>query len=216
MRLCRITLILLMLTVLVGCATAAPPATTLLPDPSVGTAAVAVAPAAPAPGQTPLQALADAIGKLGENKLLSAVNKDAADTLLWVNSQTQLTPLQKFRASQCPTAVQLATADLQAKIKMFQGLLASLDSQAQGAAGADPELILFFTKLRYGPAGQPGSDPKAMLAQVKQDVTERVTAVVDSCRAIIPVKQINEVLRLAGKAGLTVGTGGAGIPLLGF
>jgi hypothetical protein len=205
-----------------GCATKDPypPATTtsMVVKPS---ATVTATPATTAPDKTPLQELADALGKLGNNKLITAVNKDATDTLAWVAQQQALTPpgltkLQAFRASACPTSIQLAAGDFQDKLKLLQGLLIGVDQQVTGATAQGPEIILFFTKLRYGPAGPLGQDPKALISTLKQDIFERVSAVVDSCRAIIPQKQIDELVQLAGKAGLLAGTGGAAAPLLGI
>ncbi len=201
--------LLLPLALLAGCATA-PPLLTLASD--------AGAPALPERSARPLQAAAEALGQLADNPLFNAVNKDANDTLAWVNGpQGPTDPLVKFRASECPTAVVLASADLKAKIATLQGLMLALDARlSSDAAPSSPELILALTKLRYGPAGQPGSDPQALIATVKHDVAERVTAVVDSCRAVIPMRQMDQVLRLAAKAGLVAGTGGLGMSALGL
>ena len=204
--------LILILVFLAGCSTIAPQPSASSPPPPAVAGTPPPAPAAPA--KTDL--IIDALDKLENNALLTAVNRDATDTISWVNGQPTLTPLQSFRAKACPLAVQLATQDLQAKIELLKGLLQGVQAQAAGAAAQGPELILFFTKLRYGPAGQPGSDPQAMIGQLKQDVAERVTAVVDSCRAIIPIKQIDEVVQLAGKAGLAVGTAGGATPFLGL
>lgn len=205
-------LVLLLMLVLTACATTAPPTSPTAPPPP--TVAGTPPPAPPTPAKTDV--IIEALDKLENNALLTAVNRDATDTITWVNGQPTLTALQTFRAKACPMSVQLATQDLQAKIELLKALLQGVQAQAAGAAAQGPELILFFTKLRYGPAGQPGSDPQAMISQLKQDIAERVTAVVDSCRAIIPIKQIDEVVQLAGKAGLAVGTAGAATPFLGL
>jgi hypothetical protein len=166
------------------------------------------------PTASPLQTLADGIGQLADHPLFKAVIQDATDTQVWVNN-AGLDPLNTFRASQCPTAILLATQDFQAKAKGFQAMLTGLDAKIGGlSASGGPEIILFLTKLRYGQG--PAVDPKAQVQQIKTDVTNRVTAVVDSCRAIVPLKQINEVLKIAGKAGLTIGSGGAAAPFLGL
>ena len=205
--------LILILVFLAGCSTVAPQPSASSPPPPAVAGAPPPAPAA-SPGKTDV--IVEALDKLENNALLTAVNRDATDTISWVNGQPTLTPLQSFRAKACPLAVQLATQDLQAKIELLKGLLQGVQAQAAGAAAQGPEVILFFTKLRYGPAGQPGSDPQAQIAQLRQDVAERVTAVVDSCRAIIPIKQIDEVVQLAGRAGLAVGTAGAATPFLGL
>ena len=157
--------------------------------------------------QTPLQALSAALGKLANNKLLADVNQDAADTLVWVDSAAGPTdPLMKFQAKACPTAIQLATGSIQQNIAQMQSLIGQIDTQAQNiASGGNPEIILALTKLRYGPAGTPGSDPSAMLANLKTTLWAQISAVVDSCRQIVPAKQIADVLKQAGAAGLTGG-----------
>lgn len=170
------------------------------------------------PDAGPLASIADSLGKLADNRLLTAVGQDAADTLAWVEEQKaagKLSDLAAFRAAQCPTAIMLATADLKAKIAQLQAMLKAEDEKLTAFGALDgPHLILFLTKLRYGPAGAPGSDPKAMIASIKHDVAERVTAVADSCRAILPIREMAEILRLAAKSGLVVGTSGTAVPFL--
>ncbi len=157
--------------------------------------------------QTPLQALSAALGNLANNKLLTAVNQDAADTLVWVDSaQGPTDPLMKFQAQACPTAIQLATGSIQQTVAQMQSLISQLDTQQQNiASGGNPELILQLTKLRYGPVGTPGSDPSAMLANLKTVLWAQISAVVDSCRQIVPAKQIAGILQQAAAAGLTGG-----------
>lgn len=162
--------------------------------------------------------IADSLGQLADNRLLTAVGQDAADTLAWVAEQKaagKLSDLAAFRAAQCPTAITLATADLKAKIAALQAALKAEEAKGTAMGALDgPHLILALTKLRYGPAGAPGSDPKALIASIKHDVAERVTAVADSCRAILPMHQMAELMKLALKAGLVGGTGGAALPFL--
>lgn len=203
--------ILLLPLAVLGCATA-PPLLTFDPDKA------SVAPVLPDRQATPLRAMADALDKLADNPLFNAVNRDANDTLAWVNGPLGPTdPLMKFRASECPTAVILASGDLKAKLAMLRGLILGLDARLASVAGpSSPELLLALTKLRYGSAGQPGSDPKALIATLRHDVAERVTAVVDSCRAVIPIRQMDHALQLAAKAGLLAGTGGAGMAAVGL
>lgn len=174
--------------------------------------------ATPAPADlTPLKEMAKVLGVLGDNPILTLANKDAVDTLAWVNGpQGPIDDLAKFRASQCPLAIQKATANLKDKIAMVQGLVTNLDAQLASGLSQPPELILFFTKLRYGPAGQVGSDPKALIASMQHDIFERVTAVVDSCRAVIPAKQMNALAMDAAKLGGITLTGGAAGPLMGL
>ena len=166
----------------------------------------------------PLATIADSLGQLADNKLLTDVGQDAADTLAWVEEQKaagKLSDLAAFRAAQCPTAIVLATADLKAKIARLQAMLKAEEEKLTAFGALDgPHLILFLTKLRYGAVGAPGSDPKALIAAMKHDIAERVTAVADSCRALMPLKQMDELLKLALKGGLVGGTGGAALPFL--
>jgi hypothetical protein len=195
---------LLVLT-LAGCATA--PA---VADPTAPPSPVATDP-------TPLQALADALDKLANNPLIVAANKDAADTLAWVNGPNGPTdPMLKSRATQCPDMVQKATGNLQASIAKLKEQIAGLETQIAGSANPGPELILFFTKLRYGPAGTPGADLKSMIASAQHDIFERVTAVADSCRGIFPAKQAKELMDAAVKVGGVAVTGGAAAPIVGM
>ncbi len=168
---------------------------------------------------TPLQTLAAGIGQLADHPLFKLVIKDATDTQAWVNGPEGPTDkLKKFRASQCPTSILLATQDFQEKAKQFQAILLGLDSKLTGfgdaMAGSGPEIILFLTKLRYGQG--PAVDPKAQVQAIKDDVTNRVTAVVDGCRGTVPLKQLDQVAKIAEKAGLVGISGGAAAPFLGL
>ena len=74
----------------------------------------------------PISNIADSLGQLADNRFLTAVGQDAADTLAWVEEQKaagKLSDLAAFRAAQCPTAIVLATADLKAKIARLQAML---------------------------------------------------------------------------------------------
>ena len=156
--------------------------------------------------QTPIQGISAALGVLANNKLLSAVNNDSDLTLAWVASPEGPTdPLAKFQAASCPTAVKLATGSIQQNIAALQARLAELDANAQGLGTEGPHIILTLTKLRYGQAGAPGSDPSTMVAELKKTIFSQISAVVDSCRQIFPAKQVNELMKQAAAAGLTGG-----------
>lgn len=228
---------------LAGCTVAEPipPTPTAPAGPSVKaaietvTAPPAPTPTTPAPGEvkaavseakglvSPFKALSDILDKIANNRLLTAINQDADRTLALIDAwQTQnppaLTPLLEFQARACPTAAKLASADLKEKIDMLKSALGLVDTELAGFDPTQPAIIYFFTKLRYGPAGVgiAGLDPKAAIAQLKADVAGRVTAVMDSCRQIVPLKQIDELNQLLLKGGLIAGTGGAAGPLLGI
>lgn len=161
---------------------------------------------------------AAALGKLADNKFLTAVKKDTTDTEAWVatGSDAPTDPLLKFKASLCPTSIDLATANLKTKIQMLQALLdpPAPPTMDLNQTGGGPEIILYLTKLRYSTNQQ--ANPQAMIATLKQDIFERVSAVLDGCRGIFPAKQADEVVKLMEKAGLIVGTSGAAAPFVGL
>ena len=168
----------------------------------------------PLAGTPAAQDVSDALGQLADHPLMVRLDRDALDTLAWVNGPDgPKDPLRQFQATMCPTAVQLSRADFKQKVAMVQAMLAAPATDPT-KSGTGPEIILYLTKLRY--STQQGMDPKAQLEQLKTDIAARVTAVVDSCRSIVPLKQIDEVVKLANKAGLAIGTGGAGLPLMGL
>ena len=147
---------------------------------------------------TPTQSpLADVLDRIANNPLLTAVNKDADDTIAWVN-QAGLDQLATFQALACPTAIKLTTASIQTEVAQAKALLAQIDTTAQGLQnGQSPELILALTKLRYGPKGTPGSDPANMLTDLKTTLWGQISAVVDSCRQIFPAKQTAALMKEA-------------------
>ena len=141
--------------------------------------------------------LADILDRIASNPLLTAVNRDADATIAWVNS-AGLDDLAKFQALACPTSIKLTTASIQAEVAQAKALLAEINGRVQGLQnGQSPELILALTKLRYGPKGSPGSDPAAMLADLKTTLFAQISAVVDNCRQIFPMKQTVDLTNLA-------------------
>lgn len=169
-----------------------------------------------APIATGTQDVGQSLDLIANNPLLSAVNKDATDTLAWVNSPAGPTdPLAKLQASACPQAILAATASLQANVASLKTLLGNMSADATKNLSS-PELLLALTKLRYAPAGAPGADPSAMIAQLKSSIFAQVTAVCDMCRSVFPAKQVAELVMAAGKIGGVAMTGGAAAPLLGL
>ncbi len=183
-------LIPILLLSLAGCATMDPAAKI--------TADLTAVPQIEATDTTPTQTpLADVLDRIANNPLLSAVNNDADATIVWVN-QAGLDPLATFQALACPTAIKLATSSIQQEVAQAKGLLADISGRvSELEAGASPRLILTLTKLRYGPKGTPGSDPAAMLADLKTTMYGQISAVVDSCRQIFPAKQVDVLLKQA-------------------
>lgn len=194
----RILLVLMLVIWLTGCAT---------------TSANPVAESLAAPIATATEDVGKALDLIANNPLLAAVNKDATDTLAWVNSADgPKDPLTQLQASVCPEAIKRATASLQSNVASLKSLLAS---QSAGLASnlSSPELLLALTKLRYAQAGAPGADPAAMIAQLKSSIFSQVTAVCDMCRSVFPAKQVAELAMAAGKVGGAVATGGISVPL---
>jgi hypothetical protein len=175
-----------------GCATTQQQVTTQLTDEVI------------AADQTPIQHASDALDILANNKLLRMVNTDADDTLAWVNSSYGPTdPLLKYQAQACPTAVKLATGSIQETIAELKTNLQEVDDNVQlFADDGNPRLILKLTKLRYGKPGQPGSDPAERVATLKKVLWAQISAVVDSCRMIVPTSQIDNLLHQAAAAGI--------------
>lgn len=156
-----------------------------------------------------------ALGKLADNKLLTALKKDTTDTKAWVatGADAPTDPLLKFKAALCPTSIDLATDNLKAKILTLQALLDPATTPGTPTA-KNLEIILSLTKLRY--STNQSANPQAMIASLKKDIFERVTAVADGCRGIFPAKQVDEMLKLAEKAGILTFSGGAAAPFLGL
>ena len=175
--------------ILTGCATAAPS----LPDAGTGPPA----PDAPAPA-APESPEAAAVAALARHPLLHLAVKDADATLAWVEAhRATLGPLKAFRASQCPTAVKLAVADLLEKVLALKQRLHAMRQRLTDGP-TTPEVILALTKLKYGDP----VDPQAAIGQLRDDIAMRLGAVTPSCAGLLPVEQLADLARLAGRAGL--------------
>ena len=178
---------------LVGCATTQDALTTKLVD-DLTTAPAATTTPATTPVQSPL---GDVLDKIANNPLLTAVGRDADDTIAWVNA-AGLDDLAKFQALACPTSIKLVTTSIQTEVSQAKVLLAEIDGHLQGLQnGQSPELILALTKLRYGPKGTPGSDPQAMLADLKTKLWGQISAIADNCRQVFPAKQTGALMEQA-------------------
>lgn len=174
---------------LVGCATVVPPDAPV----TIGTL---TAPAPPAAAQDSVAVVA--LGALADNPLLRLAAKDATDTLAWVEAnKATLGPLKTFRASQCPTAVILAIGDLREKVLALQARVRALEGRVAEGPKA-PELILALTRLKFGDA----PNPQAAIGQLKDDIGTRIAAVTLSCAGLFPAKQLADLARLAGRAGI--------------
>lgn len=144
-------------------------------------------------------ALLDALDTLAENPLVNAATRDADRTLAWVSAQEKagMEPMKVALARACPTAVKAATADLRAKIVTLKAKLAGADQLAHDVTTGAP--IYTLTVLKYGAA----LDPKAEVAQLRADIGLRVDALFTGCMHLFPKKQVNDVLALLAKLGIT-------------
>lgn len=155
---------------------------------------------------SPFLALADVIDQLAANPIFKLAVKDAADTLAWIQAAPDAPkdPLLKAQASVCPTMIQLAVGDFQAKAAGMSAQLRALDAGLKTDLSTGPELVLFLTKQRYSTA--PTANPQAQFQQIQTDVYNRVSAVLNGCRDVLPTKQLADVAKIAG---VSVATGGA-------
>ena len=119
-------------------------------------------------------------------------------------------PVKFALADACPTAVDAISGLIGQTI---DGIIAQL----QGLAAPDPNapsgfLMLFLTQIKYGT--QP--DPKAQLTALRAQLDLQMDALFTGCMHLFPKKQMNDVLRLAAKAGVTGFSGGTLAPLMGI
>lgn len=163
----------------------------------------------PAPATAPAAASStDAIDALKGHPLLQLAVNDADATLAWVDTEVaagRLTEPKSTLARACPQAVKFAANDLAQKLDQLKAKLEGLAKGGEAPPG--PRLILHLTQLKYGPQ----LDPQAQLAQLRADVGLRLDALTTGCAHLFPVKQINDLAALAGKAGLLSTVGPLGI-----
>lgn len=161
----------------------------------------------------------DAIAALQElktNPLIAKIKQDAAATRAWATRNlgpngTKPDAMKYQLALACPTAADAVGARIDATI---DGLIAQI--QSMSVAPEDPNapqgyLMLFLTQLKYGDQPNPQDKLKALQAELSL----QADALFTGCQHLFPKKQVNEVLRLLGKAGVTGFSGGSLAPLMG-
>jgi hypothetical protein len=153
----------------------------------------------------------DALVQLANNPLIAAALQDADATVLWVNAQKWDDPMKLQLALACPAAIKAAATDFHDKVLLYKAKFDALNLDVQNIDLEKPQLVLRLTQLKYGV----GFDPKAELAVIRADVNLRLDALFTGCAHLFPKKQMNELLVLAGKAGL-LSTGIGGIAALGL
>jgi hypothetical protein len=162
----------------------------------------------------------DAIKALQDLKalpIIAKIKQDAAATRAWANkvlgpTGTKPDPVKYQLALACPTATD-AVGDMINKtidglIAQIQGMQGPVDDSnaQQGFA------MLFLTQLKYG--DQPS--PQDQLKNLQAQVALQADALFTGCAHLFPKKQVNDALKLMGKAGISVFSGGAASPLLGI
>jgi len=148
----------------------------------------------------------DALVQLANNQLIAAAIDDAAATVAWVNTQSSMDPMKKALAMACPTAVDAAAKDFHDKVLSYRDKFNAIGVDIQQIDVSKPRAILLLTQLKYGGAG---FDPKAELAEIKEDINLRLDALFTGCMHLFPKKQVNQLAGLAAKAGL-ISTGAGG------
>lgn len=151
------------------------------------------------------QALAD----LESNPLTKAIDKDVADTIAWVKGKQAETPpmdpLKAQLALACPTAVNAVKGTIVQNLEALRALLKGVQTTGQGAGAPSPEVILFLTQLKYGD----NTDPSVQVANLRATLSLQVDALFTGCGHLFPKKQVNDFLKAAVGAGLTVSSPGA-------
>ena len=140
-----------------------------------------------------------ALDALANNKLFETALADADATLAWVDEQEKkgMEPIKVTLARACPRAVKFAVPDFKAKV---QALKARLTERAasRGDVLGGPGLILKLTALKYGPR----LSPKAEVEQIRADIALRADAIFTGCAHLFPKRQVLDLAKLLGKAGV--------------
>jgi hypothetical protein len=146
------------------------------------------------------------------------VSQDAVATRTWANNVLSPTgtnpdPVKYQLALACPTATDAVAGLIN---QTLDGIIAQVQALESGGStdpnAAQGRLMLFLTQLKYGPQG----DPKAQLANLKAQFAVQMDALFTGCAHLFPKKQMNDLIVLMSKAGITGFTGGAAAPFLGI
>lgn len=149
--------------------------------------------------------------------LIGVVGQDAAATRAWATSNLGPSgknpdPLKYQLALACPMATDAVAGQI-------NGTIDSLIAKIQEATSSgDPQapqgyLMLFLTKLKYGP---PSQDIKAQIADLRAQLALQTDALFTGCQHLFPKKQVNDVLVKLGKAGIIGVSGGSLAPVMGL
>lgn len=165
-------------------------------------------------GPDVVTALTDLKAKI--QPLIQVVGDDAKATRLWADGYLgpngKAPDALKYQlALACPAATDAVGAAI-------NGTIDDLIAQIQGMSGpTDPEapkgrLMLFLTQLKYGAA----VDPKAKLDGLKAKLALQTDTLFTGCAHLFPKKQVNDIIKLLGKAGVVGISGGSLAPVMGI
>lgn len=163
-------------------------------------------------GPDAVQALQD----LKKMPIIEKVRQDAAATRAWANkvlgpNGTKPDPLKYQLALACPTAADAVGGRIDATI---DGLIAQIQGMSAPQDPNEPQgfLMLFLTQLKYG--DQP--NPQEKLKALQAELSLQADALFTGCQHLFPKKQVNDAIKLLGKAGITGFSGGTLAPLMGI
>lgn len=147
----------------------------------------------------------DPLTQLANNGLIAAVLDDAAETERWVMAQANLDPVRQELALACPRAARFAATDFHDKVLALKALVDQVGTGLYMVNLQQPRLMLRLTQLKYG--NEP--DLEERIATLRADVALRLDALFTGCAHLFPKRQVLDLAKLAGKAGLlSTGAGG--------
>lgn len=148
--------------------------------------------------------------------IIVTVANDAKATRAWANQVLGPTgsspdPVKYALANACPTATDavagLINGTIDGMIAQVTAITSPPDTSLQGGL-----LMLQLTQLKYGAA----PDPKTQLAALQAQFNLQMDALFTGCQHLFPKKQMNDIINLMAKAGITGFSGGALGPLMGI
>lgn len=161
----------------------------------------------------------DAINALQELKsvpIFAKLKQDSAATRVWADKflgpkGTKPDPIKYQLALACPHATDVV-------VDLIGQTIDDLANQIQVmSAPTDPPipqgyLMLFLTQLKYGDKQNPQDQLKTLQAKVAL----QMDALFTGCAHLFPKKQVHDIVKLLGKAGIVGFSGGAAAPFMGL
>lgn len=154
--------------------------------------------------------------KAGLAPVLDVVAQDSAATRGWANTVlgpkgSNPDPIKYALANACPTAVDAVGPFVNQTIDGIITQIQAITGTPTDPTAPQGRLILFLTQLKYGPQ----TDPRVQITALRAQLELQVDALFTGCMHLFPQKQVNDLLRLAARAGLVVGSSGSLAPVLG-